>query len=238
MRSNSSNVPGNLSGSAAGSDTMSAARRLLLLPLVPFVSFVPGAVVAVAVTLIFAAGCTAPPRIEAPPPIHPLWELQMSAGLDASDLGNLDAASGYYRKAVQLARREQLPNEEMAFSIYRLGESIRVQPELAEGETALALFGEAHQHFASAYGPHHPVLIPVLIRIAAIQAERGNAEAAAATRATADAIAARFFPERHFLRERFGTTRPAAILHPLEMLQLVGEPEEANAAGLTVQGSH
>ena len=50
-------------------------------------------------------------------------------------------------------------------------------------------------------------------------------EAAKAATATADRIAVRFFPESHFLRERFGAARPALILHPLEMLALIADDE-------------
>ena len=186
---------------------------------------------------VTAASCAvSPPRVAGPPGMHPVWEVHMAAGLDASDLGDLEAASGHYRRAVRVARNEKLPNEELAFSIYRLGESIRVQPGLSQDETALALLQEAQQHFARAYGPGHPVLMPVWVRIAAIQAESGDDQAADASRARADAIAVRFFPERHFLRERYGAARPAAILHPLEVLRLLGEPEAEDGPERVVQG--
>ena len=192
-----------------------------------------------ATTTLLATGCTASPlRAEGPPRLHPIWAIEMAAGLDASELGELDVASRHYRDAVRLARSEQLPSEELAFSIYRLGEAIRVQPALAEGEQALALLQEARRHFARAYGPRHPVLIPVWIRIASIQAQQGDIAAAGASRATADEIAIRFFPERHFLRERFGAARPAAILHPLEILRLIGEPEQRDDPERVVQGSY
>jgi len=187
---------------------MSSFRRLLL------------------VCAAFAASATAcaTPRPQVPH-VHPAWEVAMAAGLDASDVGRPSAAALHYRRALAVARRERLPAEELAFSAYRLGDLIRREPQLARGETALALLEEARDQFRRGYGPEHPVLIPVLARLARIYAEAGDTEASEAAREGADRIAVRFFPESHFLRERFGAARPAELVHPLEVLAMLGEDE-------------
>ena len=170
---------------------------------------------------VAASGCASATDGGVRATLHPSWLAQMAAGLDSSDQSDLARAAGHYRSALRLARDERLPEEELAFSSYRLGEAIRVRPETSRGETALALLDESRRHFEAAYGAHHPVLIPVWLRIAATQADVGNDEAAAAARVAADRIAVRSFPEHHFLRERYGLARPATLLHPLEMLSLV-----------------
>ena len=172
-----------------------------------------------------ASGCaTASPRVEVPR-IHPAWEVHMSAGLDAAEVGQREDAARHYRRAVDLARLERLPIEELAFSAYRLGDLIRTHPGLARNESALELLDEARRGFEQAYGSEHPVLLPVWARIARLHEEAGQIDAAAEARATADRIAVRFFPEAHFLRERFGAARPAEIVHPLEVLAMLGEEE-------------
>ncbi len=174
-----------------------------------------------------ATGCAmSPPRQADVPRIHPGWEVHMAAGLACSDLGDLDEAARHYRRAVRVARVESLPEEELAFSVYRLGDVLRERPDLARGETAHSLLDEARAGFEHAYGPQHPVLLPVWARIASIHDERGEPGAAEAARAAADHIAVRFFPESHFLRERFGAARPAALLHPLEVLAILGAEED------------
>jgi hypothetical protein len=177
---------------------------------------------ALALTLATSGCATAASSGTPEPAIHPGWSRQMEAGLDAWQLGHPDAAALHYRRAVQLARKERLPCEELAFSTYHLGEAIRLRPETSRGESALALFEESRGHFEDCFGADHPVLIPVLVRIAALQAETGNPAQAEIARTRADRIAVRFFPASHFLRERFGVSRPAAMLHPLEVLDLMG----------------
>lgn len=173
-----------------------------------------------------AAGCGSPPPREAEAlRIHPNWEVHMASGLACSDLGDLDEAARHYRRAVRVARVEALPEEELAFSVYRLGDVLRERPDLARGETALALLNEARAHFERAYGSEHPVLLPVWARIAALQEAREERGAAEAARSTADSIAVRFFPEHHFLRERFRSAHPALLVHPLEILAILGGDE-------------
>ena len=200
---------------------MSSFHRILLVGL----AIVPGAI---------AAGCAAPSsRGTEALRVHPAWEIHMSAGLDAAEMGELDSAAGHYRSAVHVARFERLPAEELAFSAYRLGDVICQRPEVARGprESALSLLDEARASFEHAYGTEHPVLLPVWARIAQTHESAGQHEEAEAARANADRIAVRFFPETHFLRERFGAARPAAIMHPLEVLALLAaedddEPEQ------------
>jgi hypothetical protein len=200
---------------------MSSFHRILLVCL----ACLPGA--------ITAAGCAVnPARSTEALRIHPAWEIHMAAGLDAAEMGNLDAAAGHYRSALHVARFERLPAEELAFSAYRLGDLTRQQPDTArdESESPLALLDEARASFEHAYGAEHPILLPVWARIAQVHESAGHDEEANAARANADRIAVRFFPETHFLRERYGAARPAAIMHPLEVLALLaadeqGEPE-------------
>jgi hypothetical protein len=187
---------------------MNALQRLLLVGLA-------SALAASGCTTAAGGGSTAPH-------IDPAWEMHMAAGLGSWELGNIDAAAYHYRRAVRLARSEQLPPEELAFSTYRLGEAIRVRPATSRGETALALLEESRRHLELAYGVDHPVLIPVWVRLAALKAEGGDEEGAAVSQEAADRIALHSFPKSHFLRERYGTVRPGAILHPLEVLELIG----------------
>jgi hypothetical protein len=186
------------------------------------------------VALVAASGCAAASGGGTPAGLHPQWQAHMSAGLDAWQTGNVEAAARHYRDAVKVARERGLPAEEMAFSTYRLGEAIRVRPETARGEAALALFEESRLHFERAYGPDHPVLIPVWVRIASLQAANGESAAAVDARARADGIAVRSFPESHFLRERYGAARPGLMLHPLEVLQLLRDQQPGSAR--VVQG--
>lgn len=186
---------------------------------------------------VAAAGCTSAAASggTAGPAMSPAWRARMAAGLDAWAIGDRATAIRRYRQAVRLARQRGLPDEELAFSTYRLGDALRLHPEYARGESALALLDEARRHFESAYGCDHPVLIPVWVRIAALQSAAGDPAAARSSRETADRIAARFFPESHFLRERYGTARPGSLLHPLEILQLVTRTTGA-ASGRVVGG--
>jgi hypothetical protein len=183
---------------------------------------------ACAASAVVAAGCTATAPRESALHIHPAWEASMSAGLGAAEIGDIAAAAGHYRLALDLVHRERLPSEEHAFSAYHLGDLMQRHPAAVPedgGETALALLEEARACFAKTYGPDHPVLLPVLARLAQIRESAGDAEGAAAARDTADRIAARFFPETHFLRERFGAARPSQIVHPLEILALLADED-------------
>jgi hypothetical protein len=191
-------------------------------------------------TSTFAAtSCAAsPPHAAHPIRIHPTWEVHMAAGLDATDVGDHAAAVRHFRRAVRVARNERLPEEELAFSIYRLSETVRTDPQLARDEDAFDLLQESRRHFERAYGSTHPVLMPVWARIAAIQTERGDTEGAAESHAASDEIALRAFPESHFMRERYGAASPAVMLHPLEVLHLIGSDlpaQEIDDAGRIVQ---
>ena len=197
------------------------------------------ALVALATAATIAAAAHAEPTeaTEAAEPagLDPVWTARMVAGLDAWDQGDLEAAGYHFRLAVARARAG-LPDEELGVSLYRLGDVIRVRPGLSRGESALDLLEEARRHLARAYGPDHPVLLPVWARIALLQSRAGRVAEAEASRAAADAIALRFFPEHHFLRERFGAARAAQVVHPLEVLHLLageaGSPEPAGHGGL------
>ena len=151
----------------------------------------------------------------------PGWQDQLAAGLDASDLGDFDAAAEHFRGAREAARRVA-DTLALGFSTYRLGDLLFRHPHLARGsESAEVTLREALATLEAEYGPGHPVLMPVHARIARLELDRGARAEAAASLAAADAIAVRFFPEHHFLRDRFGTARPALLLHPLEVLRLI-----------------
>jgi hypothetical protein len=157
-------------------------------------------------------------------PVYPRWKMHMSAGQGCFEVGDADGAASHYRQALRIARSQSLNDTELAFSAYRLGETIRLHPGAARGESALTLLDESLRHFEAAYGDGHPVLIPIWIRIAHLQTAMGDEAAADRSRTAADRIAARFFPESHFLRERYGTARPGLMLHPLDVLRLIGSP--------------
>lgn len=176
-----------------------------------------GALVAsAAVASAAAAGPATPEAVR----LDAVWRASMAAGLEAADLGRPEAAARAFRRAVTRARAG-LPDDALGFSLYRLGDLFRGRPDLSRGESAVELLEEARVHLARAYGAGHPVLLPVWARIAVLRFRAGEHERAAAARAAADAIAVRCFPERHFLRERFGTTRAASLVHPLEVLRLL-----------------
>jgi hypothetical protein len=77
--------------------------------------------------------------------------------------------------------------------------------------------------FAALYGPEHPVVIPILLRLAEIETRDGDPKGAAALVARADRITARTFPDSHFMRARSGDHRPAADLDPREVLQILAD---------------
>ncbi len=173
--------------------------------------------------VLATSGCVAAaPGGTVLPLLHPGWQAHMASGLDSWEVGDAEAAADHYRRALGIARSEALAPEELAYSSYRLAEAIRLHPSTSRGESALALLDESRRHFEAAYGTEHPVLIPVWVRLAELRSERGDEEGARSARAAADRIAVRFFPESHFLRERYGAARPALMMHPLEVLQLIG----------------
>ena len=174
-----------------------------------------------------AMGCTTPTPPEDRVDLHSSWADQMSAGLACSELQRLEDAARHYRRAVQLARSESLPETKLAFSLYRLGDVLREKPELGRGERADVLLQEARVRFERVYGSNHSVLIPVWANLASLYDERGEVAAARAARASAKRIAGHLFPEHHALRRRLRSGRPARRPHPLEVLSILGTQEEA-----------
>jgi len=186
--------------------------RSIALPLLALVSF----------------GCASPSPAETPPPgLDPIWAREMRAGLDALELGRPEAAERRFQRALDVARETELPSDELAFSLYYLADAIgRSHPrDRMRADRAESLFEEARVELERAYGPAHPVLMPVYERLAALRTRAGDKRGAAALRTAGDRIAARFFPQHHFLRERFGGASPAAILQPLQVLQLLATAE-------------
>lgn len=147
----------------------------------------------------------------------------MRLAVESVNQGDPQAGVSHYELALEAAREEPGNPNHLAYANWHLGDACFRYPEScatgdAERKTqiSLALFGEH-------YGPEHPVVIPILLRLSAIKAQIGEQEAAEALLQQADYITARTFPESHFMRARMGSHRPASQLHPLEMLQILAE---------------
>jgi hypothetical protein len=184
------------------------------------------------------SACAIPQSPSAPRAIDPDWQVHMTAGQRAAELGDLDAASTHYRRALGIARSEPARTEELAFSAYHLGDTLLEHPGTSWASSprprAIALLEESLSAFERRYGPTHPILMPVLSRIARARSSVGEHATAAAAIARTDRIAAHSFPESHFLRERFGATPSAEVLHPAEMLKLLRQ-EKAPAPALVAK---
>lgn len=175
------------------------------------------AVAAVAVAAL-ALGCAS-----APLGAVNEWERQMRLAVDSLDQGDARAGVEHYQRAVEAALEEPGDPTQLAYASWHLGDAcFRYPDSCAAGEAerktriSLALFGEQ-------YGPEHPVVIPILLRLSAIEADLGDPEQAKALLEQADRITARTFPESHFMRARMGNHRPASQLDPLEILQILAE---------------
>ena len=147
----------------------------------------------------------------------------MRLAIDAVSRGDPEAGVSHYELALEAALEEPGNPNHLAYATWHLGDACFQFPEDCETgdaerktEISLALFGEH-------YGPEHPVVIPILLRLSVIKAEIGDPDAAAALLEQADRITARTFPESHFMRARMGKHRPASELHPLEILQILSE---------------
>lgn len=139
--------------------------------------------------------------------------------MDSIQRGDPQGGVTHYERARAAAHDPR----ESAYANWHLGDACYrydglCGPDEAESTTrvSLALFGDL-------YGPEHPVVIPILLRLSVLAARRGDADTSTALLAQADYITARTFPESHFMRARSGDERPASQLHPLQVLKILAE---------------
>ena len=164
--------------------------------------------------VLLGLGCAA-----SPPPQSLSWEEETRLAVDSIRGGNPQGGVTHYERAREVAREPR----QSAYANWHLGDAcFRYDglggPGEAESTTrvSLVLFGEL-------YGPEHPVVIPILLRLSVLAARRGDADSSAALLAEADRIITRTFPESHFMRAQSGSQRPASQLHPLQMLKILVE---------------
>jgi len=153
------------------------------------------------------------------------WHEHMQRGALAVEAGDPATGVEQFRQALESAQEHggSEGSNELAYSAWHLGDLCFKHPDLcqpgdAETWTLVSLLA-----FERLYGPEHPVVIPVLLRMAEIREGEGDGSAAVALRARADGITARSFPESHYLRSRLGTHRPASGLHPQELLRILAD---------------
>lgn len=181
----------------------------------------PAVAVACAVaSLVTFAGCASePPRRT----LDSSWEHQMRAGAEAEGAGLHAEALTDYRRAMEIALQESHQPIRLAHTAWYLGDLCFENQDLCEpGEAALRT-RESLAVFGALFGPEHPVVIPILLRLSEISAREGNDEQAAALLARADRITARSFPDSHFMRSRHGSHRPASDLDPQELLRILAD---------------
>jgi hypothetical protein len=169
--------------------------------------------------LLVAMGCASGNGTSA----HVRWHDEMQAAGAAVDEGDAVAGAEHFRQALAASLQEPSNPNEVAYAAWHLGDLCFKHPTACRAGEAEAGTGEALAIFEIHYGPEHPVVIPVLLRMAEIRAGEGDAASAAALREKADRITARTFPESHFMRARMGTHRPAADLHPQELLRILAD---------------
>ena len=170
--------------------------------------------------LLAGAGCASDP---VSPFADPGWERQMRAGVDAANAADPATAIASFERAVEAAQREPENPNRLAYASWHLGDLCFKQPDFCEPGKAERSTRQAFDAFASNYGPEHPVVIPVLLRLGDIRAGQGDAEGAEQLREQADRITERWFPESHYIRSRMGAYRPASSLHPQELLRILSE---------------
>ena len=147
----------------------------------------------------------------------------MDAGLRDQGEGQFERARTHFTAALEIARGTPSKPVWLAYSTWHLGDLYYEYAELGTPREVEALLDESYAAFATVYGPQHPVVIPVLLRLSQLHAARGDTDAAAELLELADEVTARRFPESHFLRVRHGQERPASGMHPHEVLRLLDE---------------
>jgi hypothetical protein len=147
----------------------------------------------------------------------------MQSAVAAVERGDPETGVSEFRTALEAARDDARSPNELAYAAWHLGDLCFEHPPLCGQGEAEASTLEALRTFEARYGPEHPVVIPVLLRLAEIREGQGDPAAASELREKADRITDRSFPDSHFMRARMGTHRPAADLHPQELLQILSE---------------
>ena len=147
----------------------------------------------------------------------------MRAGADAASQGRRGEALGFYRQALALAVEDGHQPIRLAHSAWYVGDVCFDAPDLCAPGEARRRVAQSFAIFSALYGPEHPVVIPILLRQAALEARDGDPEEAARLVEQADRITARTFPDSHFMRSRSGDHRPASDLDPVELLRILAE---------------
>ena len=159
----------------------------------------------------------------APGGVENSWEGQMRAGGEAFRSSRFAEAADHYHQALAISARQPHQPSRIAYSAWHLGDACFAAPGECPPGTARQRTEESLQIFAALYGPEHPVVIPILLRLADIDEREGNDAGAASLRTRADAITERTFPESHFMRVQNDGHRPAADLDPQELLRILAE---------------
>lgn len=159
------------------------------------------------------------------PPKVPLssWQEQMRAGVESAEAGDDASAVEAFGSAVLLARLEPGHPDQLAYASWHLGDVCFRSPQLCPPGEDERETQRSYDLFAAHYGPEHPVVIPILLRLSELRARAGDTQAAQALLEESDEITARTFPKSHFMRAGAGSYRPAASLHPQEILQILSE---------------
>ena len=145
----------------------------------------------------------------------------MQLAVGAATQGDRVDAVAAFERARELAWHER--PDRVAYTRWHQGDMCFKRPSWCPPGEAERATDEAYEIFAVEYGPDHPVVIPVLLRLSEIQSERGDGEGAQRLLERADRITEQTFPESHFMRSRIGAHRPAADLHPQELLRILAE---------------
>ncbi len=151
------------------------------------------------------------------------WEYQIQVGIHAVERGELALAIECFERAVALAGLNPRRLNRLASATWHLADVCFKNPGRCPPGRARRDTLASYEIFAAHYGPEHPVVIPVLLRLSEIRAEEGDLANARALREQADRITARTFPEAHFMRARMGDHRPAESLHPTQLLEILAE---------------
>lgn len=147
----------------------------------------------------------------------------MRAGSEEARAGSMAEAAESYRRALALALDQPQQPSRIAYAAWHLGDVCFHSPEACPPGAARQRTEVSYEIFGALYGPEHPVVIPILLRLAEIHAGDGDAAGAQRLVERADRITDRTFPESHFMRLRTGGHRPAEDLDPQELLRILAE---------------
>ncbi len=151
------------------------------------------------------------------------WDEEMKSAREAELAGEPARAAESYRRALGAAARQPHHPGRVAAASWHLGDVCFRHDGLCHPGEARHWTQESFRVFGAIYGPEHPVVIPVLLRLSEIHALEGDAAGAEELLEQADRITARAFPESHFMRVRSEGHRPASDLDPQEVLRILAE---------------